>query len=563
MRKRLLSCALLFSAMASFGQLSDVKDYITFEPVDPMVKVLREMNYFGNFKDTIDVARGESATFQFAIRSGLPIKNLSSKVVLKCGKGELTDISIGYLEYARAGHPNPEPGVDALKPLSLYYPDPIMIVPTIDVKRDVAQPIWVRVNVPKDAVAGLYNGEIEVTGSVAGQEFKFTKPLELQVHKVVLNEPRLWVTHWYTMVPSQIERYYGRPYDQYSPQYWHLLEESAKKMAYCYQNMALASPLLLTDIKLKDGKYSFDFTNFDKTIEVFEKYGVAKLIEGDHLAKRMGDWSSKFGVSVPTGKVKNGLPELKIYPYDHDSTDNFLKQFLPSLVSHLKSKGWYDKYTQHIADEPTEDNADSYIAIAKKVKHYAPDIKIIEACHSKDLENTIDIWVPQLDTYRANYEFYKERQKAGDEVWFYTCLAPKGEYVNRFLEQPLIKTRLVHWLNYRFGATGYLHWGLFYWNHDDLINNTTAMNTEGGNVLPGGDCWIVYPDKKGGMYGSIRLDAMRDGIADHELLKMLEEKNKPLADELCRQMVYTWSRYDVEPYHFRKIKRIILRELSK
>lgn len=49
------------------------------------------------------------------------------------------------------------------------------------------------------------------------------------------------------------------------------------------------------------------------------------------------------------------------------------------------------------------------------------------------------------------------------------------------------------------------------------------MNEEGGNTLPGGDSWIVYPNN-GKLYGSIRLEAMRDGIADYTLLKMLERR---------------------------------------
>lgn len=563
MKKRFLTTAIaVLALLTSSGKGVTPSDYITFESVDPMVKVLREMNYFGNFKDTIDVAKGESATFQFAIRAGLPIKGLSATVTFSDGKNVLKDISVGFVEYARAGNPNPEPGNDALRPASLYYPDPVHVVGSVDVKRDITQPIWIRVNVPKEAVAGLYKGKITVKGELAGESFVMNKEMDLKVYNVVLNDPRLWVTNWYAISPAAIETFYGKPYPIYSEQYWNLLEESAKKMAHCYQNATII-PMNIVDFKVKNGKYSFDFTNFDKTIAVFDKYGVAKMINGGHIAGRVGDWASKFGVQVPTGEInKHGLPVMKYYAPDHDSSVNFIKQYIPAMVEHLKAKGWYDRYTQHIADEPTGDNTDSYIAIAKLVKQQAGDIKIIDACHSKDLENTVDIWVPQLNFYQEGIDFYKERQKSGDQVWFYTCLAPQGNYVNRFLEQPLMKTRLIHWLNYRFGATGYLHWGLYYWGKQDAYERTTGLNRESGNTLPGGDCWIVYPDH-GTMHGSIRLDAMRDGVADNELLRMLEAKNKPLADELCRQMVYNWTVYELEPYRLREIRRTILNELSK
>lgn len=88
------------------------------------------------------------------------------------------------------------------------------------------------------------------------------------------------------------------------------------------------------------------------------------------------------------------------------------------------------------------------------------------------------------------------------------------------------------------------------------------MNEEGGNTLPGGDSWIVYPNN-GKLYGSIRLEAMRDGIADYTLLKMLEKKNPELARELCRLVVFHWTLYDTESDHFRNIRHQMLEELSK
>ncbi len=49
------------------------------------------------------------------------------------------------------------------------------------------------------------------------------------------------------------------------------------------------------------------------------------------------------------------------------------------------------------------------------------------------------------------------------------------------------------------------------------------MIVSSGNILPGGDCWICYPAYKN-IYPSIRLEAMRDGIVDYELLKMYSER---------------------------------------
>ena len=100
------------------------------------------------------------------------------------------------------------------------------------------------------------------------------------------------------------------------------------------------------------------------------------------------------------------------------------------------------------------------------------------------------------------------------------------------------------------------------WRGDGDPWHETTYRQAGGLVLPGGDCWIVYP-RNGRIYGSIRLEAMRDGVADYTLLQMLARKNKTRADELCRQVVLDWKEYDMSTSHFRKIRHAILEALSE
>ncbi len=233
---------------------------------------------------------------------------------------------------------------------------------------------------------------------------------------------------------------------------------------------------------------------------------------------------------------------------------------MPALVNHLKEKGWENIYMQHICDEPEPGNEKTYADIATYIKSIAPSLKFIDAVHSHGVNNTVDIWVPQLDFYDSAYSFYKERQDAGNEIWFYTCLAPQGDYANRYIEIPLIKTRILHWINFRFGATGYLHWGWNFWAENSL-EETAGIITEAGNIMPGGDAFITYPGN-GKILSSIRLEAMRDGIVDYELLKMLNEKKPAVAKETCRQVVYDFAKYDVDIKSFRAKRRFILQQLS-
>lgn len=194
-------------------------------------------------------------------------------------------------------------------------------------------------------------------------------------------------------------------------------------------------------------------------------------------------------------------------------------------------------------------------------RQYAPDLRIIEACHTKDLAGSIDIWVPQLNFLHQDYAHYQARQKAGEEVWFYTCVFPQGEYANRFLEQPLIKTRLLHWINYRYGATGYLHWGYNQWTSDSPFTHTTRPHG-GPPYLPAGDAWIVYPGQEGPL-DSVRFEAMRDGIADHALLQDLAEEDAPAAQALAEKLVLAFDQYNTDVPTFRAVRQELLKRLSQ
>jgi hypothetical protein len=142
--------------------------------------------------------------------------------------------------------------------------------------------------------------------------------------------------------------------------------------------------------------------------------------------------------------------------------------------------------------------------------------------------------------------------------------SPPGEFPNRFIELPLLKTRYVHWLHFRYGATGYLDWGFNYWQSaadGDPFGETSAVQA-GGNPRPGGDSRIVYP-AKGRVVSSIRLEAMRDGIFDYEPLKMLEEKQPEKAKEICQRLVFSFTSSDLDIKSFRRVRSELLGLLSQ
>ncbi len=526
--------------------------------VDPLVKVFPDDQPLARSQARTDVARGEFASLQVVVRCDGALEGLAAEVApleRSAGDGSLAPRAVRFVGYVPVDRPMQAPCKDQLRKPPADFPDPLLEEKAVDVAAGVAQALWITVPVPENAQPGVYKGEVHVRATVDGAPVQATKKLEVRVYDVVLGKPRLWNTQWFGVNSAHMAI---QPESE-SDEYYALLGRFARNMAEHYGNVAIISPVSLAQYGVApDGSLTIDFSKFDRWVEVFREAGVLGRIEGGHIGGRSGDWDSQFVVRIQA--VKDGKVETQSVAPDSAEADVFYARFFPALVNHLREKGWLDSYMQHLADEPIGKNKGSYQAMAALARKYAPELRIIEACHTKDLIGAMDIWVPQLNFLHTDFDHYRARQQAGDEVWFYTCVFPQAEYANRFIEQPLMKTRLLHWINFKYGITGYLHWGYNHWTADSPFTHTTRAHG-GPEYLPAGDPWIVYPGEDGPL-DSIRYEAMRDGIADHELLCMLAEKDPDLAMKLAGKHVLDFAQYDTDVKKLRANRRQLLKALQ-
>jgi hypothetical protein len=429
---RLRFLALAAAAAVSFSGCAIVRvsplpaGRVLFEAVDPLQKVFRETAFFPEADPRADVARGEQASFQFVVRATGRVQDLKAEAseFRSVDGARLGRPEIGYVGYVHIGRVDETPSHDRLYSLAGYYPDPILERPPADIPPETSQAVWVGVPVPRDAAPGVYRGSVTVSGAYEGYPFRQTKTCTIQVYPPVIEKTRLWVTNWFNASPDNLALLTGgSKVEPFSDLYWDLIRVLARKMAAYRQNVALISPLRLAAYALEDGRYTIDFSRFDRMVRVFIEEGVIGLIEGGHIGGRAGEWESPFIVYVPetTGPGgEGGEAEFRPYPISDEKARNFYSQFFPALVAHLAEEGWSDIYLQHLADEPTKDNFESYIEIAQFVRQYAPDLKFIEACHTTELAGMLGVWVPQLDYFNTDNAFYQDVAAKGGEVWFYT-----------------------------------------------------------------------------------------------------------------------------------------------
>ena len=526
-------------------------------PVDPLVKVFRDAKPQRAHKSSMDAARGEYASFQIVVRSDAPIVRLRGSISpFTNGDRTILPRPVRYVGYVPVDRPTQKPSNDQLRPVPADYPDPLLEQTSIDVAAGQAQPIWITVKVPVDAVPGVYRATVGVVGTIDGSDVQSQQALSLHVYPATIEKTRLWVTDWFGVNSSHMKIHPEKNSDEY----YELMRKFASNMAEHRHNVALISPMGHAAFGLDaSGALTVDFAEFDKWVNIFIDEGVIGMIEGGHIGGRADGWLSQFRVEVY--QVKDGKPVSSSVDPSSPEADTFYQWYFPKLLEHLREKGWLDKYVQHLADEPIPMNVSSYAAMAALVRKYAPGLRIIEASHAKDLVGSMDIWVPQLNYLHTDFAHYQARQRAGEQVWFYTCVYPQGNYANRFIELPLIKTRLLHWINFRYGVTGYLHWGYNQWTADDPFTHTTRPHN-GPPYLPAGDPWIVYPGDDGPL-DSIRFEAMRDGIDDHELLSQLAERDADAAQRIAQRHILDFDKYNTNVTAFRSSRRELLRKLER
>jgi hypothetical protein len=437
------------------------------------------------------------------------------------------------------------------------FPDPLFPVSTFTLHKDRTQPFLVTIAAPAGAAPGRYSGRVTVRrgqARVAAAGFN-VRVVEATVPAV----QTLKVTNWFTWGEKRLERHY--PVLAQEPERrWELLANIGRVMAEHRQNVILTPVFALADARLEGGAIRYGFSRLDRFIETFDKAGMASTIEGGHLLGRVSGYYTPMAVTCDV--VEGGAVVRKSLPPDDPEVEAHFRRFLPALREHLRSRGWIERYVQHIHDEPHGDEKPVYVRYARLIRELLPGVPTVDAISLREgtdfLRGVLDIWTPVLASFDDHMPALREHATSGGKVWFYTCIFPQGPYLNRFIDYPLLKTHLLHWLNFRHDLSGFLHWGGNYWS-DSPFENVEPIINDDRTLLPAGDNAIVYPDSdRLSVLSSLRLEAMREGIQDYELLVSLAARAPDKARALAREATPNFTDYVRDVRAFRAIQKRLL-----
>ncbi|HEX8710798.1 MAG TPA: glycoside hydrolase domain-containing protein, partial [Terracidiphilus sp.] len=424
-----------------------------------------------------EAARNQHVNIQVALRSTQAFSAITATIEPpKDGSGHVitaSNASIRQVGYVVVGSHTPgSPADEVIGTAPGWYPDALLALP-LDLKANRTYSIWVEIHVPTDTPPGDYQGAVDIN---AGQEALARLPFHLKVVAATVPEKEtLNVTNWFSLDDQKSQQFFGVA--AFSDGWWKLVDNVAHVFAGHRQNVIITPLMELVQPKVKGGGLEYDFSNFDRWVETFKAAGALKYIEGSHLLTRPY-YTAPLGVEV--FESEKGKVVTKTLPPDSPEVHRFLAGFLTALDKHLESKGWKSIYLQHVLDEAHGEEIPYYGKIAAFVRQYLPGVQTIDAINAQSIpeieRKDCDIWVPVLGRFDNAVDVLEQRIQSGHPVWYYICVFPQGRYLNRFIDFPLVKSRLLPWLDFRYNLTGYLHWGGDSWTPEPMLDTQAVIN---------------------------------------------------------------------------------------
>lgn len=415
-------------------------------------------------------------------------------------------------------------------------------------------PVWITVEVPKDAQAGAYTGELTIKAKSAIQV-----PVKLEVADWTLPDPQNYRT-WLdlTQSPDTLQLEYGVP--MWSDQHWAMIARSLRLIAPTGSRVVHVPLIARTNFGneesmvrwVKQGdKYTYDFAIMEKYLDLVQQHlGKPKIIElhaweiylkppdqpvvihdddKEHIKKEKEWWLERAKISGPAVTVVDGgKTECVFLPvkYSDPAAKAQWEPLWKELRQRLERRGWWD------------------VAMLGTMSDHRPsaaEVKFLQELSGDRPWTSVTHHARWLQTGKAEYE--------GAKIG-YTCTALDFQYAINPAKERLYgwKKPILHGLFWRFGTycraapswirqeseanitgnqRGIAHLGADYWPcikdkrgrkiqvvvDRYLASHWHSLNTTAYMLAPGPD----------GPVGTARLEVLREGIQECEARIAIEE----------------------------------------
>lgn len=438
---------------------------------------------------------------------------------------------------------------DALPPLK--FP--------VRVGYDRNTPLWLTVYVPADTPAGVYTTEVTLTYNRADRatndgtgwvlenptlEETLRIPLTVRVWGFNLPEKNTLETA-FGFSPWRAFEYHGVKTDEDKRRvldmYFTLLGQS-RISPYNPAPLDAYSVKFIPDTENpENSRAEVDFTRFEQAVEAaFAKYHFTNV-----MIQLPGMGGGTFQ-GQHRGKILDFLDDTPEYRAMFASMASQVEAF-------LERKGWLDRAYVYWFDEPEEKDYAFVKAGMERIKRYAPKLRTMlteepsEAVLKHDALGKIDVWCPVSPNFNA--KMAEKCRAKGETDWWYICCWPKAPYCTEFIDHPPLELRTWLWQTWQRDIRGVLIWDTNYWTSGTAFPDAskpqnpyedTMCYVSDGALPPGtrnfwgnGDGRFMYPPLScqtpaaepnfDEPVSSIRLEMLREGVEDYEMLALLRE----------------------------------------
>ena len=519
---------------------------------------------------TVSMARGEQESFQLLINAdGQDLKSLLVDSSLH-GTGQL-GVRISLVGYVRTAPGDPRPWSRQEPPARVgWWPDPLLPMRFFDVGAGETQPVWIRIEAPVDAAPGLYTGLLAIR---QGNRRLASVPYRVHVFDVTL--PKVQQLRNAAFMPAgNLFAHYKTAGGMESEEFFELYRRWAREAFSQHlgptfdmmmgwnqgqiRTTVTAGPLGPTEDMLlgRHGQHlvwpllgqngAYDFRYIDALGELGREYGMRQFAIG--IFDRETAWAQQTG-----------------------SSKRELADFIHAYSAQLKARGLWDAAYVYNVDEPPENQWDTVRNNHLLVKSIAPDLKTWLCLNQPKAVRQLQSFADILDVYIRQYDSsgVEEFRKQGKQVIWAVCVWPH-EHPNLFIEYPAIDARIIGWLTYRYGISGFEYWGLNQWGENTGVRDWANFRSGGTRTKwmrtkwPWGDGWLLYPGENGEPLGSVRFENVRDGFEDSELLSLLAAQGgKHEADELAARIAGSIDSYNRDPAALSAAHVNLLEQLEK
>lgn len=411
------------------------------------------------------------------------------------------------------------------------YPDPLLPLDKANaygetkVKKGENQGVTVLFDIPANQAAGVYTGTF--TLKLGGETEGRAVPVKAEVFDYDLTD-EVSAKSCFLLNRSYLGYYGDTTMENYARYYEYMV---------AHRLMPMYLPVMKDAYRVGETEIE-EYTDAAVTYAARKEISSMALPYGTNAGATDINWEllQKTIRMVVEKSVESGVNVAeKCYYYFGSVTDEASLNGKSEVAAAICDT--YEKKLKQICDELEADanisgeNKAAVIASARNI----PCIQTETTGYNETMHNGgngVRNWCPTFQNFdtKAKRDKYNELTDAGEEQWWYGCIGPNNPFPTYQIDDTLVSSRVVSWMQKDYRIAGNLYWETVFWKDypgdakKDLYHDD-PMNFAGDN----GDGTLLYPGDPYGIEGpvsSVRLESIADGMEEYEMLAGMEKDYK-------------------------------------